>query len=572
MSKSAIILGGILIYLVAVALITVTLFGIEKHKKKCLEKELSRLETLKNLIISSGILTEMDKVKALINNEKLEKKYHSWEKRYKKIETEDIPRINDKLLDVTSLMEDKKFKEAGYELAKIELDIYYVKTDSELLLEQVKEITGSAERSRNAVTKLKAIYREVITKYNNNKKDYAGMEENIDLQLDNINKMLSAFEIVMEKNDYDEVGKIVYALDDLIKNLKIVIDETPTVILIGKMVIPKKILDLKSLSSKMKRDGYNLEFMHLDKNIEEAEKKISNIFDRLKMLNLEDSIFELKTILDYFESLYLDIDREKECKKEYEYYIDRLSDKLYRLTSVVKNIYSEVMSLKESYALTDEELSNLDKISKDLTTAKENFKTVSDRTLTKVTPYSRLVKDYELISVKVTNIEDRLESVGRSLGSLKEDEVRAREQLVEIRDILKASKDKINSFNMPIIPKSYFVELSEAKEAVSEITKELENKPIVISTLNTRVDTGRDLALKLYDYTRELTKNASIAEASIVYGNRYRSTYKEVDSELTKAEKLFFEGSYRKSLEVSLEVLNQIEPGIHKKIVENYEG
>ena len=70
MSKSAIILCGILIYLVAVGLITGTLFGIQAKKRKNLEKELNRLETLKNLIISSGILTEMDKVKALIHKNK----------------------------------------------------------------------------------------------------------------------------------------------------------------------------------------------------------------------------------------------------------------------------------------------------------------------------------------------------------------------------------------------------------------------------------------------------------------------------------------------------------------------
>ncbi len=175
MSRSAIILGGILIYIVSVGLITLTLFGIQRRNKKKLVNELNRLDTLKNLIISSGILTEMDKVKALINNEKLEKRYKAWEKRYKRIETEDIPRLSDKLLNAETLIEDNKFKEAGYELAKIELDIYYVKTDSEMLLEEIKEITGSAERNRNAVTKLKVIYREVVTKYRNNKKDYARM-------------------------------------------------------------------------------------------------------------------------------------------------------------------------------------------------------------------------------------------------------------------------------------------------------------------------------------------------------------------------------------------------------------
>ena len=98
MSKSAIILGGIIFYIIGVVAITVTLFTLQRNTKNKLEKELTRLETLKNLIISSGILTEMEKVKALINNDKLMETYKKWEKRYKKIEKEDIPRLTDKLL------------------------------------------------------------------------------------------------------------------------------------------------------------------------------------------------------------------------------------------------------------------------------------------------------------------------------------------------------------------------------------------------------------------------------------------------------------------------------------------
>ena len=534
MSKSMAILIGVSIYIVGIILIILTIYLIEKQNKKKLDKELARLETLKNLIISSGILTEMEKVKSLINNEKLLSTYEKWEKRYKQIEKESIPRLTDSLLTCEELIDNKKYKEASYELAKTEIDIYYVKTDMELLLEEVKEITYSEERNRNAVTKLKSIYREVVTKYTNNQNDYKGMEERINLQFDNINKLLSAFEVVMEQNDYEEVGKIVHALDDLINNIKIVIDETPTVILLGKMVIPKKINDIKNYASKMKKDGYNIEYINLDYNIEEAEKKISDIFDRLKMLNLTDSIFDLKTILDYFESLYTDFEKEKQAKGEYEYYINNLGNKLSRLTSVIKSI--------------------------------------NDRTLTRTTPYSRLSKDCELISVRISKTEDKLESIMKSLGSLKEDELRARDQLTEIRTILKDAKNKIKSYKLPVIPKNYFIELKEAKEGVSLVIEELEKKPIVINDLNTRVDTGRDLVLKLYTLTNELTKTAGMAEMAIVYGNRYRSTYKEIEFSLIKAEKEFRSGDYKKSLETSLNALNMVEPGIHKRLMSAYES
>ncbi len=570
--SSGIILGAIGIYTLGFGLMIFTIFMIRKRNRDKLEKELTRLETLKNLIISPSILTEMEKVKSLLNNEKLEDRYKKWDKRYKKIEKEDIPKLTDKLTDAEALIEEKNFKEASFSLARAELDIYFVKTDMELLLDDIREITQSEERNRNAVTKLKALYREVVTKYNNNKSDYKGMEKSIDLQFENINKLFSAFERVMENNDYEEVGKITHALDDLIKNIKVVIDETPTVILMCTMILPKKINEIKNLSTKMKKDGYNIEYMKLDHNISEAERKISEIYDKLKVLNLEDSIFELKTMLDYFESLYGDFDKERQSKKEYEVYMSTISEKLSRLTSVIKNIYAELDELRETYALTQDELKSLDVISKELVMEKDQFKQVNDRTLTKVTPYSRLAKECELVSVKIANTEDNLESIMKSLGSLKEDEIRAREQLTEIRTILKDAKNKIKEYKLPVIPKTYYVELDEAKEGIKSIINELEKKPIVISDLNTRVDTGRDLVLKLYTLSKELTKTAQMAEMAIVYGNRYRSTYREIDIDLRKAEKEFMKGDYKKSLELSLNTLNIVEPGIHKKLLSAYEN
>ena len=92
----------------------------------------------------------------------------------------------------------------------------------------------------------------------------------------------------------------------------------------------------------------------------------------------------------------------------------------------------------------------------------------------------------------------------------------------------------------------------------------------MIGNLNTRVDTGRDLVLKLYTLSDELSKSAAMAEMAIVYGNRYRSTYKEIDMNLIKAEHEFKSGNYRKSLEISLNALNQVEPGIHKKLMSAY--
>jgi len=63
-----------------------------------------------------------------------------------------------------------------------------------------------------------------------------------------------------------------------------------------------------------------------------------------------------------------------------------------------------------------------------------------------------------------------------------------------------------------------------------------------------------------------MIKIASSCEKVIVYGNRYRSTYEEIDIALTKAEELFKRGKYKESLDLSLKSLSFIDKNISEKI------
>ena len=193
---------------------------------------------------------------------------------------------------------------------------------------------------------------------------------------------------------------------------------------------------------------------------------------------------------------------------------------------------------------------------------KKEIKNLKKRTI----PYTQVVKDIEVFSNRLKSVDEELDVALKSLGNMYEDEQRAREQLDEIQELLKQSKIKIRAFKLPIVTNDYFVQLSEANDAILEIIKELERKPIVIKTLNTRVDTARDLVLKLYNTTNETTKLARMSEMSIVYGNRFRSSYDNIDQGLNQAEILFYKGNYRRSLEVSIRVIEAVEPNFGKKL------
>ncbi len=570
MSKTTFILIGITYYIVSIIIIVAVLNWINKKERKKYAEEISILERDKNLIISASILSELNKVEPLVNNSDSKEVYTEWQRRFKEIKDVEVPKITDTLLEIEELFNERKYRELKKKIAEAEFDICYVKTKSNFLLEEIRGITLSEERNRDTITKLKANYREILSKYNKNRADFELVSSPMELQFENIDKLFSAFESTMEKNAYQEVGKIVKAIDDNIGNLKIVVEEAPSIILMGQKLIPNKMMNIKKTREKMEKEGYNLEYLNLDYNIAEANKKIADVFQRLNVLNLEDSIFELKTILDYFESTDNDFDKERISKKIFEEYARTILIKVTKLNKINNDLYKKIDDIKYSYDLTNEDVLVIEEIHNELKMIREKYDEIIELHRSKKSYYAKLGKDMENLNVRLTKVEEKLERALRTIGSLKEDELRAREQLDEIKDILTKSKNSMRDFKLPVVPESYFVELAEATEAINEIVKELERTPISIKVLNTRVDTARDLVFKVYNTSKETIKTAKMAETAIVYGNRYRVN-KEVDAGLTKAEISFYKGNFKNSLENAINAINIVEPGIHRRLMEEYQ-
>ncbi len=557
--------------IITVGVVISVILIIIRNIKNQFNNTLDNLERNKNLIISGSILSELNKVESLINNKELEFKFNYWKSIFKELKDKDVIHISDELIEAEEKINKKKYKEANEYLANVEFDIYIAKSKASKLLEDIQEITLSEKKNREIVTKLKSEYRNIFLHYNNgnNKDDYSLIEVPLELQFENVDKLFSAFEIAMENNVYSEVGKIVKALDDTIGNLKIVIEEAPSIILMGKNLIPTKIEEVSKINEKMKSEGYNLDYLKIEYNISESEKKIADIFDRLNVLNLEDSIFELKTIMDYFDRLYADFDKERVAKKMFDEYIRSVLIKCKKLKKIVNNLSNKIDDIKYSYDLTDDDVHIISEIKSEIMECETAYDLLVNKYREKNTAYSRLTKEMENINAKLLKSEDKLDYTLRSLGSLKEDEIRAREQLDEIKVILKQTKSHINSYKLPVVPKNYYVELDEANEAIRNMILELEEKPISIKTLNTRVDTARDLVLKVYNTSLEIVKTASMAENAIVYGNRYRFN-NNINNGLTKAEKEFFKGNFKSALEYAINSINVVEPGIYNRLIDAY--
>lgn len=562
-----IIVVSVIIVLSIVAVVVALLFI--KKRSKTLKQRIEEMDRDKNMLESAPIPAELAKLETIIKNEKIGEKYKNWQERFDLIKSENINKINDRVIDLDFAGEKRSYKDSLHKVAQIEIEIAKAKTLVDTLLDEIKEITLSEEKYRSIIIKLKTRYRELCNSFEIHKREYDEIAEIIELQFENIEKRFQDFEKAMEANEYNEVVHIVKAIDSMVDHMGIVISEVPDLVLLTNKLIPKRIEQINQIYTEMLNKDFPLDYLQIPYNMEETTKRVNNITDRIKVLNLEECMFELKTMLEYLDSLFNDFENEKNCRKEFEEEAPVFERKLEKINRVVGDIYNQLDEIKSLYDLKDEDVKIIDEVNTSLIDLNTSYKKrIKDLKKHKI-PYSKIVREIQEFTNKLKSIDDELDKALKSLGNMYEDEVRAREQLDEIQELLKQSKIRIRSYKLPIITNDYFVQLSEANEAILEVIKELERKPIVIKTLNTRVDTARDLVLKLYNTTNETIMVAKTCELAIVYGNRFRSSYEDIDQGLNQAEILFYKGSYRHSLDVSTRLIEAIEPNFSKKL-ENF--
>ena len=136
MNAITIIMGTI--FLVATILIVVVLNIIQSRKNNKIKKHLEELEIEKNKIDSAPIMPELSKIEAFLKNEKIEVLYNDWKKRLDEIKTEEIPKVTDMLLDADYSISKMDYKSALYKIAKLEMELYKVRQNSEILLNEIK--------------------------------------------------------------------------------------------------------------------------------------------------------------------------------------------------------------------------------------------------------------------------------------------------------------------------------------------------------------------------------------------------------------------------------------------------
>ena len=171
---------------------------------------------------------------------------------------------------------------------------------------------------------------------------------------------------------------------------------------------------------------------------------------------------------------------------------------------------------------------------------------------------------------EINTLSLELKELRNSLDVVRSDEERAKKQLLKLHLIMNEIQVKIRKHRLPTISNEYEGDVRKAYEYIKTIEGLLEEAPLNTILLSSTLTEAIDYIYLLYNNVNNLVGMAIMVENTIVFGNKFRSSFIDVDSELTRAELNFRNGEYTQALTIAMNAIEKLNlESYEEKIKEN---
>ena len=557
----------VIIVCICILLVIFVTIVYRMFKLKVYRKEIIELENQMNAVKSLPIQYRLGRVKGIGKNmpEVLEK-YNLYVKEFDDLnsfQTNDIvPLIN----EIDEQLYYRKLAGAKSRLYKLKEEISNYETKSQDLLKRIEVITEVENEQRLEIIKIKEKYRAASDNFANVRFKIEDFVPSIPGIFNEIDERFVVLEEMMNNQRFDEAktyaGKIEKDVDILTANLR----DLPTYISIVRKYIPKRLEEIYAIIEEMKEKDFSIEKLSAASRYNQIGDALEQTIQNIKDLKLENVGASIEKMTEDLNDLTSDLEKEQTAFHQYEEARNNCYRHIERLDDGLKKTVSSLAELQENYLLADYKITIAGEYNK--------FKPIVDdlARLTEIIEsknfsYSALIDEFNDLITRCQPFDDALIKYNELESSLRLEEKRALDELDNINIVLLEIKSEIKNKHLPMISESYKDYIDDSYQKADEIMKFIRHRPIDLKRLSEQVDAARDVIYKLYDNVHNLIVTAEMVEEAIIYGNRYRSSFLEVNTELTKAELLFRNGEYTKALSTAVDIIEKIDPGSYEMLI-----
>ena len=560
------LIGVIVVGVILILLIIFTVLNTKKVKKQLNEAEMNY-----NSLKSIPLPFKLNKAVALsrVNSavaEIVERSRNEFD-----IVQEQLKEASVYLGEIDDLIYVHKVKQAKRQLKELQellencsVGVHKLSTSLDNILEQ-----ESAQREQ--INKLKNQFRIDKEIIRDNRENYNSGIEVLEARVTSIEKMFSTFEEWMFASEFAKAGTQQVEISEAMKELEQLMDEFPALYEEAKLSLPKAIDETGYVYAQARNQGVYLEHLEAKRNLETVTAMLKDDLGRLAEGQIEGVMYSLLECEKRLQQLKEQIDREVKASEDFTASYEPLLNDIQTMNENIiklRDLYEKV-KIRFGFENLNDSLDAIDRMMSEVLIARDKLK---ESAANQAIPATTLMLSMNELKQHCKELLDELGKVKKKLDTACADEERAKKQLLKLQLIVNEITVKINKNRLPSISLKYEEDLRKANLIINEINCLLEATPLDVARLNEKLKEAIDFVYTLFNSVNNLVGMAIMVENTIVFGNRYRSTYPEIDSELTRAELCFRNGQYTKALKIAIQTIEKLHPGSYEKLIRKTQG
>lgn len=459
-----------------------------------------------------------------------------------------------------------KLRKVSKKMKQLDEMLVVYEKDSQELLEKIEKITEIENVQRIEIIRVKEMYRETIDHFESIR---FKVEEFVPNLLDIFNEIDDSFvklEGMMNNQLFEDAKEFTKDIEAKVIWVNQRLEDLPSYIAVVRQYMPKKVAHIQGLIQIMTEEEFSLNQLDAYNRLNMIQSTLEESIDHIKKLELDNIGEVLQNLSDAIDSLIQDLEAEKHSFEEFK----EKWDASYTLITEIYDQYKQVLidynRMRSLYVIDDLDIVIDEKFQEFDALLRESYDLEAEMVKGNFS-YSQMIVKVETMKDNAAVHQSYLNDFFVLRDHLYLQEQRAVDELENINIVLLEIKSEIKNKHLPMINESYKDYIQDSYDKAAQIQAYRQNRPVELSELSKRVDGARDVIYKLYDNVHNLIVTAEMVEEAIVFGNRYRSTFLEVNTELTKAEVLFRNGEYTKALSTAVDIIEKIQPGSYEELI-----
>ena len=547
------------IALVVLIVLFLVILIIKRMNLHQLKQKMQAVEKRYNNVKSVPLPFKLNKAVALarVNPEILEN-VNDFKNNFEEIQ-ENFKSIVHVLAETEDVLVIGKSKHAKLNLQDLNQMLNQIEKQVDQLNSRLDSILEEENQQRGQITELKEMFRQAKTDLTARSVQLSPSLPALESRLGEIEKAFTSFEEWMYASEFGKAKEKMEEIQINLDELRHWIDELPELIGLANGVIPKQIDEIAELTKRLNAKQVYTRHLEVENNlalIQETTQQDQISLSRCQVTAVQEHLRENQKRLA---QLLTSLQKEETAKEDVSKHIELLGSGL----TEIKNMHGQLTEhLKKDAGRFGWENLN------DLLIEKQKSIGLLEASLlqsTKVIEENSMPSSSLMLKLKeslqdVHNAKNDLSHAFDRLSSARNDEDRAKKQLLKLHLIMNEIQVKIRKFKLPVISETYEGDLRKSYQYVNSIAKLLEESPLDIQLLNATVNDAIDHIYKLYNNVNNLVGTVEMIENTIVYGNKYRSQDAELDTQLTRAELLFRNGDYTQAIKVAIAAVEAVQP------------